>query len=479
MLAAVLLLALAQSPAACADVPDCRAQALAARAAGDYERFHDFAWRVVQKGKPNDPRAMYLLARAQSLSGRPDDALVMLGRLADQGVIADAETNPDFARVRALPRWSELEARLRAMGPPNVGPSLDDSRPATPDATVPGRAREAPAEPFVRSSPPAAAAAPPAPARKVKAHAFVGAGKSGGPDSTPAADATASRPASDAGPPTPPAAAAPSVSAAAPAAPPDFDSTAISPIGLAHDDVSRRFVMADANSPRLVIIDELSHHVVTLVSADAGFLDRITGFTIDALRGDLWVTSTRGDAGAAASRLHKLQLVSGRVLQQIDAPTLVKLVDVAVDPDGTVYALDGADSRLLRLPRGATSMEVVMSIPGGLPTAIAAGEHHILYVATTAGIVAIDAGTRSTSAVRSSHPLSGIQALAYRGGALVAVQRRDSGSALILLPLDASGLRVTRLRVLGAAVDQSPVAVAGDKAYYLSSPGVIGHVSLK
>jgi hypothetical protein len=144
-----------------------------------------------------------------------------------------------------------------------------------------------------------------------------------------------------------------------------------------------------------------------------------------------------------------------------------------------VYALDDADSRLLRLRPGAKAMEVVMPIPGGLPTAIAAGEHHTLYVATTAGIVAIDAGTRSISVVRSPRPLSGIQALACRRGALVAVQRRDSGSALIVLPLDASGLRVTRVRVLGAAADQSPVAVAGDKAYYLSSPGVIGHVTLK
>ena len=86
----------------CSDVADCRTQALAARAAGDYERFHDLAWRAVQKGKPNDPELMYLVARAQSLSGLPDDALVMLGRLADRGAVADAETNPDFARVRAM-----------------------------------------------------------------------------------------------------------------------------------------------------------------------------------------------------------------------------------------------------------------------------------------------------------------------------------------------------------------------------------------
>ena len=87
LLAVLGCLALQSSPtpATCATTADCSTQAEAAAAAGDYEAFHDLAWRAVQKGKPNDPRLMYLLARAQSLSGRPDDALVMLGRLADAG----------------------------------------------------------------------------------------------------------------------------------------------------------------------------------------------------------------------------------------------------------------------------------------------------------------------------------------------------------------------------------------------------------
>jgi hypothetical protein len=39
-------------------------------AAPEYERFHDLAWRTLQTGPKNDPALMYLLARAQSLSGR-------------------------------------------------------------------------------------------------------------------------------------------------------------------------------------------------------------------------------------------------------------------------------------------------------------------------------------------------------------------------------------------------------------------------
>ena len=48
-----------------------------------------------------------MLARAQSLSGRPLDALVMLQRLA-AGLATDAATSDDFRRVRALPGWEDF-----------------------------------------------------------------------------------------------------------------------------------------------------------------------------------------------------------------------------------------------------------------------------------------------------------------------------------------------------------------------------------
>lgn len=446
MLAAVVILIavvpwhpLAGAPAAarpqadlCADVADCRTQALAARASGDYERFHDLAWRAVQKGKPNDPRLMYLLARAQSLSGRPDDALVMLGRLADQGVVADAETNPDFARVRAMSTWPELEARLRAMGAPTISSDDDHSGAATVTNTKPA------------SSPPA-----------------------------PRVDVAAAPPPKS---PTP----APAAPASSPAPRPDFDPSVIAPIGLAHDAVSRRFVVGDRNAARLVIVDDVSHHVVTLVSAaSAGFYDHLSGFTIDTRRGDLWVTSTREEGAVAASRLHKLQLVSGRVLEQLEAPVGARLVDVAVAPDGTVYALDATGFHLLRLRPGAKEMEAVIPITAGVPIAIAAAGDRDLYVATSAAIVRVDPLARTASLIKSAVALGGLASLAWRPGALLAVQRRDNGSALIELRLEGSGDRVARSRVLAKAVDDSPVTVAGRTVYFLASPGVIAHVDVK
>ena len=105
--------------------------ALDAAGQGQYERFHDLAWRTIQTGPKSDPALMFLLARAQVLSGRPDEALKMLRRLADKGVAATAITDTDFSRVRELPGWPQVEAALAAgasgalrPAPPPVAPAV-------------------------------------------------------------------------------------------------------------------------------------------------------------------------------------------------------------------------------------------------------------------------------------------------------------------------------------------------------------------
>jgi hypothetical protein len=97
----------------CSEWRECREMALAAAGRGEYEAFHDLAWRAVQTGPARDSSLMYLLARAQSLSGRPHDALIMLLRLAEMGVPEpEALTSDDFQRTRELPAWADAAARI-------------------------------------------------------------------------------------------------------------------------------------------------------------------------------------------------------------------------------------------------------------------------------------------------------------------------------------------------------------------------------
>ena len=414
MLSSVFCLFLVTQPAApaCTDVADCRAQALAAASRGDYETFHDLAWRIVQKAKPNDPASMYLLARAQALSGRFGDAIVMLSRITDPVLAREAVTSEDFRLLRLLPAWPALEARLTG------NPAPLDTAPSTPSS---------------------AAIAAPAPL------------------------ATAA-----------PVGIAPGFA---------FSAPDVIPVGLAHDSVSRRFVLGDRKTRRLLVIDEVSHHVVTYVSAaTAGFYDDLAAFTIDSRRGDLWVVSNKGEADASTSVLHKLQLVSGRTLFEArtrDADAPVHFTDVTVTSDGTVYAVDAIDPRIFRMSPGRRTLEPVMRLDVTRPTALAAAGDRTLYVASATGVVRLDLTTRTTTPVTSTEPLTDFESLAWRGGSLIGVERVDGNSLVVRVPLDGTGTRAQSRTILASSPDPTVGALTPSAYYYLAAPGVIQRIGIK
>jgi len=418
MLLLVLLL-LGQAPASCSSVDDCRRQALAAEAAGDFETFHDLAWRAVQKGKPNDPDLMLLVARAMSLSGRPGDALVMLSRLADMGVNTDAATSDDFRRVRALKGWPELEAKIEGLPAPAAASA---PAPATPSAPVA-----------------AAPSAPPAPA--------------------PAA---------------PPAPVAPAMELSFAPAPASLS-------GLAYDAVSRRFLLGDRGGARLLVVDEPTHHMATLVgAAAAGFYDDLTAFDVDHRRGDLWVVSTKSDEGTFASVLHKLQLVSGRVLMEVRADEGVRFVDVSVTADGTVYALDAQGSRIFRLRPGEHALDVAVALHLTAPTSLAMDDEHVGYVASAEGLSRVDVVSRAVARVAVEDRAADIDVLRASGRFLFALQRAGTGTRLVRFKLDNGGRAIGTIEVLDAALPAATAAsVSGDTLYYVAAEGTIRAVKLR
>src|SRR4051812_27923399 len=417
----MVLLAL-QAPSACPDVAACRAAAEEAAGRGDFETFHDLAWRAAQKGKPNDPALMLLVARAQSRSGRPGDALVMLGRLADMQVIVDT-ASPDWDRVRQLAGWAALEPRLRGMPAPSA-----DVPPAEPSAAKP-------AEPTAVADPSRASTAP----------------------------ASTSPPALDA------------ISFEAPA---DLGAFA-----LAHDAVSRRFVVGDAPSRRLFIVDDVSRHVVPYVSAaSAGFYDELTAMTLDARRGDLWVASAKGNKAGSASVLHKLQLVSGRGLIEVrpaDTALPMRLVDLAVTPDGTVLALDAVGPRVFRVRPGAKTLELAYPLDAHGVTALAAADDHVVYVSSAAGLIRVDLAARSSQSVKAVEDLSGFASLVWRNGALVGVQRTQGVSLVVRLALDVAGTHAQPRAILAAATFPIVGTLAGSSFYYLVDAHTIARVAVR
>jgi hypothetical protein len=444
----------AASGAECGTWRECRQQALQAAEQRDYERFHDLAWRAVQKGPRNDADLMLLLARAQSLSGRPGDALVMLERLAALGVATDAATSPDFARVRELPGWAALDPQrsgVSATPAPSAAPA--------PPAAVP-----------VPSTP-----APPAPAAPA-------------PDVPPPAAATPA----GTSPAAPPPAALPhavATSAAGAAEALRFSTLAFTPAGLAYDRVSSRFIVGDHDASKLTVVDEASQRVANLVGAQSAGFGTIGALEIDVHEGDLWVVSSPADSPGAVSAprdeprsvptLHKLQLISGRTLYMIPLEASLRparFADVAVTPHSSILVLDSQRRRVFVVQPRARRLELAMPVDAQVPTSVAPLSDDVAYVAHEGGLIRLDLTghlARDISAP-AGVSLSGLMRIRFHHGALVAVQRTETGSyRIVRFGLDAAERKVTSVDVLDDDVhmkDPTAAALVGDVFYYLAAP---------
>jgi hypothetical protein len=491
------------SSAACRDWHECRELALQAADRREYEIFHDLAWRTVQTGPPRDPDLMYLLARAQCLSGRPHDALVMLRRLAEMGVANDAAVNPDFERTRALPGWPDVAALIERIPSAGRTDSTTASRAAAggsgragtrPPAQIPAAPRGS--SPAVSSS--ATGSSPPA--------TSTGAARSappGSPVTPPAVSSTVSPPTAETASPATnaPAAASPAAggtainSRGAAASPvptsrsraglPAFkplrveEAVRVSPprfaaAGLAYDAVSRRFVVGDLRGSRLIVVSEGSDHAVDLVRADSAGFHEIRALEIDWRRGDLWVVSATPELEWS---VHRLQLLSGRLLKAIAADKRLQpmtLVDVAVTPSGTVLILDATKSRLLVVRPRAQALEVGAQMRIENASSVTTDEEGIAYVAHAHGIVRVDPRTGTTAAVTppGGFDLAGIDRVRWHGFGLVATQALPDGSRRIVqLELNAARRAITSATVIDDSLPAGSrppfVTVSGDELSYL------------
>ena len=427
----------AQPPAACTTWRDCQTRALAAEQEKDFEAFHDFAWRTVQVGPKNDFTLLLLLARAQALSGRPHDALVMLERLATNPAVASVLTDEAFERTRELPGWPEVEARITSARDGASAPTPASAR--TPGST--GRA--AVAAPEARTPTTAGASPPPSISSTRPAVTSIAV----------AATETAR-----------------------------FAAPAFTVASLAYDSVSDRAIVADRSDRKVIVASRT--RASDLVRGDsAGFHD-ITATAADPIRGDLWVAS--GNA-VGMFEMHRLQLLSGRPLKTyaLNAQPC-RIVDVAVSRDGRVFALDAAVGRILEWHPGGAAFEPLVSFDAHEVSSLALAEREgapaLAYVADADGVIRIDLATRRATRLGTSDaaPLPPIERVRVSGRSLIAVVRDGDVRRLVRLELARGGVVIDHLtpietsEPLGAA---GLFTVSGDELFYLGNGSPAGGAS--
>jgi hypothetical protein len=207
----------------------------------------------------------------------------------------------------------------------------------------------------------------------------------------------------------------------------------------------------------------------------AGFQD-IAAIEIDARRGDLWVASAAPGAGGGV--LHRLNLISGRLLRSFPVAAEVEpasLVDLGVTPAGVALALDGTGGQVLAVRPGATTLERLLRLDLPDAASLAAGrDEGTAYVAYRDGIARVDLHARTASPLSApaSVSLARLERVRLHARALVAVRRDDDGSRRIVrFDLDAAGRRVVKETTLEQAARIAAPAFltfSGDDVLYLA-----------
>jgi hypothetical protein len=431
----------AEQEVPCGSAEECRARTEAAIRANDYEGAHDLAWLAFQKGAKSDPLTLMLLARAQSLSGRSDDAYVMLRRLAEAGVsVSGVRDSEDFRRVRSHPGWNqlvELFDQLDAKTPPPA--TATDDAPAIEATTA------------AREEPPAAerASVARAPAAVAK--------KAASPPSSPAAPPPESAK-------TLRAEVAPETGAVTTVGTDlNLPSGTATPVAIAYDSVSARFVFANDASDALTVLSQTSTNAAAFTSRGWSGGAETQAVAIDRQAGDLWVALN----GANGSALHRLQLISGRRLEQIDVPgdTPAEWAALAITRDG-VLALDRAGRRIFRRAPRAKALNIFTTLPDDVVPIGLTSSRSGIYVAHAKGMLRIDFVNRRTQTLKAADPelLAAWHSLAWHDGVLLGIKESEAGLTVMRAQLNASGNSVTRVETLGSAA--SPAATMSDGVYY-------------
>jgi hypothetical protein len=227
---------------------------------------------------------------------------------------------------------------------------------------------------------------------------------------------------------------------------------------------------------RLAVVDEFSRQLATLASGRAGGFGIVTAIEIDPREGDLWVASVDGISGTEVPSLHKLQLISGRVLKKFSAPQGLagRLVDIAVGSDGAVFAVQG-DGVILRLAPGGASLAPSTRITHTTFSSVASSSEGAVYVARHDGVLRY----RPSPSVLVKGPpdvdLSELARIRWSRGSLVGLQNGGNGTyRVVRIRLSRDGRSATGVEVLDESVrtpNPAAATMAGDVFYYLAQTG--------
>lgn len=226
------------------------------------------------------------------------------------------------------------------------------------------------------------------------------------------------------------------------------------PEGIAFDAARRRFFVGSIARHKIVVRDGRGR--VRDFSQPGDRLDTVLGLAVDARRRALFAVSTNGfeDSAKVERRNAVLRYDLGRrdrLASRHEAPAALQLNDVAVAPDGTLYATDSEAGSLFRMRPGERVLR-----PFGTAQAargangIAVAPDGRIYVALATGVAQVDPtdGKLQRLAQPDSVVTGGIDGLYWHEGDLVGVQNSTNPGRVIRIRLADKGRRIDGVTVL-------------------------------
>jgi sugar lactone lactonase YvrE len=248
------------------------------------------------------------------------------------------------------------------------------------------------------------------------------------------------------------------------------------PEGIAYDPASRQFFVGSVTQKRIVRISPEGK--LTPFSDSKDGLQQILGLAVDAKRRTLYAVST--NALTRGSPLHNAVMAfdigSGKRTAAYHVPDARQLNDVAIAPNGDLYASDSASGAIWRVVAGQVSAFIPPGAMGGSNGLVVSPDGRALYVAHSTGVARVDTSTAKVERLvpPARQTIGAIDGLYFWNGDLVGIQNITNPGRVIRIRLDQAGTSIAGVDTLqshhNAAFDQPTTgAIAGKSIYVLGT----------
>jgi sugar lactone lactonase YvrE len=267
--------------------------------------------------------------------------------------------------------------------------------------------------------------------------------------------------------------------------------TTLHPEGVAFDARSGggggRWFVGSVRERKIVVVERDGTTRDFIAPASDG-LAGVFGMAVDSTRRTLWVATTAlarmdGFTPADSGRvgIYAYDLDTGRLRRKAwmtrDSSVTHTFGDVAVAPNGDVYASDSQAPWIAKLALGADSLVRFLSHPlfRSLQGMAITPDGKTMFVADYShGLVRVDLETRSVALLGVPRGVTqlGVDGLYWHRGALIGVQNGVTPPRIVRFCLDSTGRNVRALEVLerNPAADEPTLgAIVGDSVFYVAT----------